>query len=240
MKGAKTTKWRSLAAIAPVLLVLGLRLAVSAAPAAAESSDTAPLRPIAEGVDFPITGPEAPEEYPLLVNLGSEQEMRQIDEHHVAVVQGAVVNFILNAPPAHDVDGATVPTSLTPTGEDIVTVTVHHRAGNPAAGGAAFVYPITEGTGWEGGYRTVTFPLVEPVQPVQPTSTPPTVCAVPSVRGLTLKAAKTRLRGAHCSIGQVRLSPNATKGKGKVVKQFRPAGTEMAAGSAVAVKLGVR
>jgi hypothetical protein len=47
-----------------------------------------------------------------------------------------------------------------------------------------------------------------------------------------------RLRAAHCAIGQVHLAAGATAGKGKVVKQFRAAGTDLAAGTPVAVKLG--
>ncbi len=68
----------------------------------------------------------------------------------------------LTALEAHDAQGATVPTSLAQTGPDVITLTVSHREGNPAAGGAPFSYSISEGAGWEGGYRTISFPLVEP------------------------------------------------------------------------------
>lgn len=124
-----------------------------------------------------------------------------------------------------------------------MTFIVHHRAGNPAAAGAPFVYPITEGPGWEGGYRTISVPLVEPQSP-SPTPTPaepaPIPCTVPSLHGLSLRAAKVRLHAAHCSIGQVHLAAGATEGKGKVVKQFQPAAADLAAGAPVAVKLGPR
>jgi beta-lactam-binding protein with PASTA domain len=63
---------------------------------------------------------------------------------------------------------------------------------------------------------------------------------VPSLHGLGLRSAKSSLRTANCAIGQVHLAKGATAGKGKVVKQFRAAGTELAAGAPVAVKLGSR
>ena len=123
-----------------------------------------------------------------------------------------------------------------------MTFIVHHRAGNPAAGGAPFAYPITMGEGWAGGYHSVGYEMNEPAKPPAPTPPAPAAptCAVPSLHGLSLKSAKARLRSADCSIGPVRLAPGASAGKGEVVKQFRTAGTELAAGTPVAVKLGSR
>ena len=72
----------------------------------------------------------------------------------------------------------------------------------------------------------------------EPTIAPPPSCKVPALRGLSVKAAKARLRGAHCSLGKVQVPHGVTAGKGKVVKQFDAAGTELAAGAPVAVKLG--
>ena len=65
---------------------------------------------------------------------------------------------------AHDAVGKSVPTTLEVSPPNVVTLTVHHRAGNPAAGGAPFTYPIFEGSGWEGGFSTfeVTVPPSEP------------------------------------------------------------------------------
>lgn len=74
--------------------------------------------------------------------------------------------------------------------------------------------------------------------PISSAAEPPATCAVPSLRGLGLRAAKARLRADHCAIGQVHLARGTTKGKGRVVKQFRGAGTQLAAGARVAVKLG--
>jgi hypothetical protein len=186
-----------------------------------------------------IAGPEAPERYPFRVELGEEQELRQVSETEVLVVSGGEPSLSIHAEDASDAEGATVPTTLKLNSEDIVTLIVHYRAGNPAAGGAPFHYPITAGKGWSGGFRTIVVPMTNPLgEPQQPTTT--TYCRVPSLRDLSLRAAKTRLRAAHCAIGEVHLATGATAGKGKVVKQFRAAGTELAAGAPVAVKLGSR
>ena len=48
--------------------------------------------------------------------------------------------FTINAGLAHDAEGSNVPTSLGVSEGNILTLTVHHRAGNPAASGAPFVY----------------------------------------------------------------------------------------------------
>jgi hypothetical protein len=200
------------------------------------------------GYYFPdITGPEAPEEYPMRINVGPEQVARQVSDQLIVVeyIEGGITALSFNAEPAHDAVGATVPTTLTLEAGDIVTLTVHYRAGNPAAGGAPFAYPITGGTGWEGGFRTFSVSLTEsewqvieanPPAPTEPAPAP--TCRVPSLRGYSLRGAKIRLRAAHCGIGAVHLAAGATASKGKVVKQFHGAGAELAAGAPVAVKLG--
>lgn len=231
------------AVIAALLCALVASLAVAAVPAGAEESDSAPLRPVSEGgLSFgDIRSPSDPEKYPLQFELGKEQNMRQVDEHEVVVEYPEhVVAFTVKAPLEHDVVGTNVPTTLELSEKDVVTFLVHHRAGNPAAGGAPFVYPITSGAGWEGGYHVISFEMNESKPPTPTTTAAPTPCTVPSLHGLSLKVAKARLRAAECSIGEVRLAAGATAGKGKVVKQFRPTGTELAPGTPVAVKLGPR
>ena len=169
-----------------------------------------------------------------------------------AYYAGHLPAFEITANEAHDADGATVPTTLELTGREVVTLTVHHREGNPAAAWAPFAYPIIGGPGWPGGFRTIVVPLENPfaiaeaerkiieANPPAPTEPLPVItCKVPTLRGYSLRGAKNRLRAAHCGIGAVRLAAGATAGKGKVVKQFHPAGTELAAGAPVAVKLGV-
>ena len=113
-------------------------LALAAAPAAAETGGE-----IQRYGEWPsITGPEAPEEYVYRVHL-YEQELVQATPTEVVVkyIDGPTA-FVLNAGEAHDVDGAAVPVTLAVTGPDLVTRTIHHREGNPAAGGAPFAYPI--------------------------------------------------------------------------------------------------
>ncbi|MGH2939301.1 MAG: PASTA domain-containing protein [Solirubrobacterales bacterium] len=218
------------AACAAILCAL-----VAAAPAAAEI-------PSYSG-DWPtITGPEAPEEYAYRVDLSPRQELVQLTPTEVGVeYSDGVMSFNLYAGQAHDVDGASVPVTLTMTGADLVTRTIRHREGNPAAGFAPFQYPILEGPGWEGGYRTISVELNEPkppaAEPPLAPSPPAPTCTVPSLHGFGLVALKKLLRGADCGVGQVRLARGATKGKGKVVKQFKPAGTQLEAGARVAVKL---
>jgi PASTA domain len=201
---------------------------------------------------FPeITGPEAPEEYPFHVPLGEEQFLRQVSPTEIdAYYAGHQQAFSITAEEAHDAVGAAVPTTLELTGREEVTLTVHHRDGNPVADWAPFVYPIIGGSGWAGGFRTITVPLensfaeserkiieANPAASLEPLPAP--TCKVPTLRGYSLRGTKNRLRAAHCGIGTVHLAAGATEGKGKVVKQFHDAGTELAAGSPVAVKLGL-
>ena len=99
------------------------------------------------------------------------------------------------------------------------------------------------GPGWLGGFSTVWVEMNNPTPTAPDASTipvAPTLCSVPSLHGLSLRVAKAHLRAAHCSIGAIRLAAGATAGKGKVVKQFRAAGTELASGVPVCVKLGWR
>jgi PASTA domain len=224
----------------------------AAGPAAAELLGPAPIRNLDEGGMSlqEITGPEAPEEYPFRVHLGEEQFMEQVSPTEVDVdYPGHQQAFSLTAEQAHDAVGAAVPTTLELTGREEVTLTVYHREGNPAAGGAPFVYPIIGGSGWAGGFRTITVPMENPfaeaerkIVEASPAATleplPVITCKVPTLGGYSLRGAKNRLRAAHCGIGGVHLAAGATVGKGKVVKQFHPAGTELAAGAPVAVKLG--
>lgn len=239
---ARDKRRRRLGAIA-LLCALLASLAVAVAPAAAEESDTAPLREMSEGgFNFPeITGPEAPERYPLQITLGEELVLEQLSPTEAGVFysSGHVLSFTMTAEKAHDAIGTNVPTTLEVTAPDVVTLFVHYRAGNPAAAGAPFDYPIMGGEGWEGGIRPITVPLTEPhVETPQPIATPS--CKVPALRGLSLRAAKARLRADHCAIGKIDLAHGATAAKGKVMKQFRVAGADLPSGATVAVKLGAR
>lgn len=209
-------------------------LAASLLPAGA-LADT--CRPLNEGgmIFGKINGPEDPEDYCFEVSLGGDQELRQIDSRHVGVFYGTGQQaVVITAEEASDAEGATVPTTLAETSWDQITLTVHHREGNPLAGGASFDYPVVAGSGWEGGFRTIEVPM-SPASPPQPAEVPPPQCLVPRLRGRSLSAARTALRRAHCNLGPIHGERSRAA---RIVKQYRPAGKTLPAGTEVGVKLG--
>lgn len=116
-------------------------------------------------MDFPrITAPDGPEEYSWRVHLHEGQELRPIDDQSAAVLYTEPEHFafMISAGAAHDAIGTNVPTTLAVTTPDLITLTVHHREGNPLAGGAPFNYPIIAGKGWEGGVQS---PVLIPFPP---------------------------------------------------------------------------
>jgi hypothetical protein len=185
-----------------------------------------------------ISGPEDPEDYCFEVTLGEEQELRQIDDRHVqAFYSTGQPSFEITAEQASDVEGASVPTTLTMTGSNIVTLTVHHREGNPLANGAAFHYPVVGGSGWEGGFHTVEVKMSPPTEqaPVPPVEPPTPQCEVPVLQGRTVPAARRALLHAGCALGPIR---GRRHSGARIVKQYRPAYKVLPAGTAVGVKLG--
>jgi hypothetical protein len=200
--------------------------------------------PIPDGSSFPtLHGPSDPEEFSWEVTLGEDQELRQVDEHEVAVyyIDDEVRAFSIQATAAHDSVGSDVPTSIQVTGDSEVTLTVHHRAGNPAAGGAPFVYPINPGVGWEGGFSTVTIQM-PPGEPPEPERTPnsPPRCRVPSLRGATLAGARRQLRRAHCRLGAVRRPSDVSARQARVAGQGVKPGSSLPRWSKVGVTLRSR
>jgi NHL repeat len=108
------------------------------------------------------------------VTLHEEQYLEPIDSDTAVVYWNPEhPAFTIQAGLAHDADGSSVPTTLNVSGQNIITLTVNHRAGNPAAGYAPFVYPIIAGAGWEGGFKTHYIEMPPPSVPVteQPTPT---------------------------------------------------------------------
>lgn len=213
-----------------VLLVVGSSPSASAEPPAFPPHDG--------GMTFAqIAGSMAPEEYSWEVELSEDQVLEQINERHAVVrySDGEAASSIV-AEPAHDAVGSAVPTTLSISGTNIVTLTVHHRAGNPAAGGASFVYPITQGQGWEGGFQTyyVQIPHSDPASEA-PMGLPAPPCIVPGLKGRSLMTDRLRLRRAGCTLGKVRGQQSRTA---RVVKQDIKPGTVVAAGAAVGVKVG--
>ncbi|HET6999229.1 MAG TPA: hypothetical protein VFI03_11630 [Solirubrobacterales bacterium] len=198
-----------------------------------------------------IDGPEDPEEYSWTVQLADNQELKLIDDQHAQVIydDGVHVAFTINAEAAHDAIGTSVPTSINVSEGDIVTLTVHHRAGNPAAGGAPFDYPIMGGAGWEGGLQThvVLGPpdeqqlreererrLREEAEAARRQQRLEG-CRVPRLMDGRLAGARKRLTGAGCALGKVRGEKSKTS---RVVKQYVAAGTVLPAGAKVSIKLG--
>jgi tripartite motif-containing protein 71 len=135
-----------------------------------ESVDTV-TRPLTDGgISFSlIRDASASEHYGFELSLGPDMSLRQIDYKSVAVVyeKENVTAFMVSAVPAHDAIGTEVPTSLSKTGPNLVTLTVAHKSGSP--GGSDFVYPVSGGTGWQGGYQTISFEMNEPPPPASPT-----------------------------------------------------------------------
>lgn len=188
-----------------------------------------------EGMSFQtIYNSEGPEEFSWAVKMEEEQELQAVDETHAAVYWTGTehIAFSIEAAKAHDASGATVPTTLAVTQPNVITLTVHHRAGNPAAGGAPFDYPVSAGAGWEGGFQTYTVdmgPLTEQAPP------PPVLrCTVPDLVGLTLKAGIRQLRRSNCGLGEVR--GERMRGA-RVVRQFRKVGRSLPVGTQIGVKL---
>jgi hypothetical protein len=215
------------------LLVALVALGCAALPTVAAAEPC----PLYDGRGFSqIDGVEGPEEFCWEVSLNEGQELVQIDEQHVGVLSktGAVAWEVV-APPAHDVEGVEVPTSVAVAGPSAVTVTVHHRDGNPAAGGTPFHYPISAGTGWEAGFATVIADLQTADSPPPPVAEPAPTCLVPSLRHKSLKASRKILLSASCRLGPVH--GNRRLGS-KVVRQYRPPGTVLPVGTEVGVKLG--
>lgn len=214
------------------------------------------------GMDFPaIQSVNDPEEFSWTVQLGEGQELRQIDEHEVAAYWGDGKHLALDffATPAHDAEGASVPTTLELIGEKVIALTVHHREGNPAAGGAPFDYPILSGEGWEGGFTTTVIQgppdekelreqrehrereereAREGAFATGPEPAVAPVCRVPELRGATLDGARNRLRRAHCRLGSIAKAPGATASACRVVGQATASGNFLPSGAKVSVRLG--
>ena len=145
-------RWARLALGIALLLVAVVLAALLATGSA--SAEEAPGPPTYDGLQSfgVIVDAAYPEDYSWTVDLGTGEELVEVDEQLAEVrYAGGYRAFTITPEPAHDAEGATVPTSIAVTPPNILTLTVHHRAGNPARGGAPFDYPISAGSGWEGG-----------------------------------------------------------------------------------------
>lgn len=219
----------SLIAGALVLLVV---LATGVSSASAQ-----PPLPVYEGGFFPtIHGPADPEEYQWEVHLHPGQELHQIDDQNAAIYfEDETVMGVLSAAPARDARGTAVPTSLSVSAGNVVTLTVHHRDGDPANDGVPFVYPVTEGSAFEVGYSSVT--VVEPPSAALAPPEPAPSCVVPRLKGQSLKVDRRKLREAGCRLGDVR---GVRSKSARVVRQYPGPGTVLGRDAEVGVKLGDR
>jgi NHL repeat len=126
-------------------------------------------RPIYDGaMTFQsIRTPTGTDEFSWTVNLRPGQSLEMADDRTAQVMSSVLEGpvFTITATEAHDAVGSTVPTTMSVSGSAI-TLKVHHKAGNPAANNAPFVYPVIAGSGWEGGivvHRVVGPPPSNPV-----------------------------------------------------------------------------
>lgn len=91
----------------------------------------------------------------------------------------------------------------------------------------------------------VTPPAVDPPRPAPPAAGKPRArafagCRVPKLTGLTLPAARRRLRAASCRLGKVRSIRTTRRGPARIVRASRRAGTRLKRGAKVDVTLARR
>jgi hypothetical protein len=218
-----------LAFVAALVCLVGPAAAVAGEPCASDPGSLMSFHA--------IQGPEDPEDYCWEVKLDEEQALRQISDREAEVYYTDPEEhhaFSITAALAHDAEGVSVPTTLAVTEPNLITLTVHHRAGNPLAGGAPFHYPVVAGAGYEGGFQSVKVEGPPPTEQGANPGVPAPTCEVPFLQGRTLKAARRALRRAGCALGPV--CGERSRGA-KVVRQYRPAGKSLPAGTAVGVKL---
>lgn len=198
----------------------------------------ADMPPYVGDMGFPaIQDASSPEEYSWNVQLEEDQELRQVDSQRVQVYyESGHSAMTIVAEAAHDSTGADVPTTLEATGSNVITLTVHHRAGNLKADGASFDYPVLAGPGFESNYH----PVIVQMPPVEALDRAPREsdhCVVPSLKGKSLRASRKQLAGSSCSLGRVIRKAGSGK-SAKVFGQSPRAGTTLSPGSSVRVKLG--
>jgi hypothetical protein len=212
------------------------------------------MLPIYQGMTFPaIQEPSDPEDYSWEVALDEDQELRPIDEQHAAVyyTESDHVAFTITAGAAHDADGSAVPTSIGVSEGKILTLSVHHRSGDPATGGTPFAYPINPGRGWAkiGPVDVAVGPpdeqelreIHERLEKANPGSDASGVregCVVPTLTGRSWRGAKRRLRNSRCKIGQGRNLKGASGRRGIVIRQNPKPGAMRSSGTTIDVTLG--
>lgn len=206
-------------------------------------------------MSFPeIKGPSDPQDFSWRVTLYKDQALEQLDDQTALVYYdpGHEPALTITAEPAHDAIGTNVPTTLSVSQGDVITLTVHHRDGNPLAGGAPFAYPVIAGSGWEGGFQTVvvTGPPDEAelralrelhereAREAAYRQEEAEMCIVPRLKGKSLRAAKTQLRLAHCRPGALSAKRGKRLSSARVIRQHPRSGAVLSPSSAVDLMLG--
>lgn len=130
--------------------VSGLELVEESAAVASNTGanvDTI-IRPVFDGImAFQSIRDEAATEYfSWEVLLREGQTLHQVNERSAEIrLSDETPAMTILAEPAHDAVGKSVPTSLTVNEGNIITLRVEHHSDS-------FVYPVTGGTGWRGGF----------------------------------------------------------------------------------------
>jgi hypothetical protein len=110
------------------------------------------VRPIYDGAQTfgIIRNASAPENYSWEVQLepGASLKLENSKYAEVYYASGHPA-FGISAELAHDAIGTTVPTELSVSDSNVLTLTVKHHS-------ASFVYPVVAGAGWQGGFITNT------------------------------------------------------------------------------------
>lgn len=240
---SQSRSWRLLA-----LLCAAFTLLISSAAADA-------LPPFDGAMSFRnIKGPSDPQDFSWQVSLSDNQVLEQLDDQTALVYfePGHEPALMINATLAHDAIGTNVPTTLAVSDGDVITLTVHHRDGNPLAGGAPFAYPVIAGSGWEGGFQTevVIGPPDEAelralrelhereAREATSRQEEAEACIVPKLKGKSLRAAKTQLRLAHCRPGTLSAKHGKRLSSARVIREHPRPGAMLSPSSAVDLTLG--
>jgi hypothetical protein len=228
-------------------------LATTGFQAATASAEPAPY---VGDMGFPsIQDPSGQEDYSWQVQLSEDQALEQIDDQTAIVYYAGdhVTALAITAEAAHDAVGTNVPTTLSVSGSNVITLTVHHRAGNPDAGGTPFDYPILAGPGWEGGIQPGVVVIGPPDEAelreererraraaleAERSGVALSGCLVPRLKGKSLRASKRRLARAGCGVGKVTLSRGAKRNQARVVGQSPRPGTALGSAANVNLALG--
>jgi hypothetical protein len=129
-----------------------------AAVSGGSSVDTV-TRPIYDGSQTfkAIRDETAPETYSWKVSLNEGQMLKAIDSEHVSIFnQDGTQALAITAQPAHDATGKEVPTSVSASEGNVLTLTVKYK-------GKGFIYPIIGGPAFQASY---TLPVIwEPAPP---------------------------------------------------------------------------